>query len=71
MSTVNREITARARAERLSLIRDELLPRIRPLCLDMPNDLFLELVEAMAEVQLKYELHENSRAVALDDGPVA
>jgi hypothetical protein len=70
MSTVNREITARARAERLSRIRAELLPRIRPICLDMPNDLFLELVEAMAEVQLKYELHENSRAVALDDGPI-
>jgi hypothetical protein len=71
MSTVNREITARARAERLSLIRAELLPRIRPLCLDMPNDLFMELVDTMAEVQLKYELHENPRAIALDDGPAA
>lgn len=66
MTTVNREITDRARADRLRSIRAELMPRIRPLCADMPNDMFVELVESMAELQLKYEMHENSRAV--EDG---
>jgi hypothetical protein len=68
MTTVNREISERARAERLRHIRAELLPRIRPLCQDMPNDLFVELVEAMAEVQLKYELHENSQPAVPIEG---
>jgi hypothetical protein len=49
-------ITDRARAERLGTIRDELLARIRPVCSRMPQDLFLELVESMAAIQLKYEL---------------
>ncbi|NUO37253.1 MAG: hypothetical protein HOQ17_01870 [Gemmatimonadaceae bacterium] len=49
-------ITDRARAERLDTIRDELLERIRPVCALMPHDLFLELVESMAAIQLKYEL---------------
>jgi hypothetical protein len=49
-------ITDRARAERLGVIRDELLERIRPVCSRMPQDLFLELVESMAAIQLKYEL---------------
>jgi hypothetical protein len=49
-------ITDRARAERLGTIRDELLERIRPVCSRMPRDLFLELVESMAAIQLKYEL---------------
>jgi predicted protein tyrosine phosphatase len=51
-------ITERARTERLSQIQGELLRRIRPVCLDMPDDLFMELVDAMAAVQLKYEMHE-------------
>jgi len=55
---VNEEITDRARSDRLRLIRDELLRRIRPVCAEMPQDLFLELVDAMAAVQLKYELRE-------------
>lgn len=59
---MNEDIAERARAERLDTIRDDLLRRIRPVCADMPQDLFLELVEAMAAVQLKYELRE--RAVA-------
>lgn len=54
----NPDITGRARAERLGVIRDELLRRIRPVCSDMPDELFLELVDAMAAVQLKYEMHE-------------
>ena len=49
-------ITERARSERLSVIRDELLQRIRPVCSRMPQDLFLEMVESMAAIQLKYEL---------------
>jgi hypothetical protein len=52
-------ITDRARAERLSTIREELLERIRPVCSRMPQDLFLELVESMAAIQLKYELRTN------------
>ena len=46
----------RARSERLSAIRAELLNRIRPVCSGMPHDLFLEMVESMASIQLKYEL---------------
>jgi hypothetical protein len=53
-------ITDRARAERLSIIRGELLERIRPVCSRMPRDLFLELVENMAAIQLKYELRTSS-----------
>jgi hypothetical protein len=52
------EIGDRARAERLGLIRDELLHRIRPICAAMPDELFLEMVESMAALQLKYELRD-------------
>jgi hypothetical protein len=55
---VDHDITERARAERLRLIRDELRRRIRPVCPDMPDDLFMELVDTMSTVQLKYEMHE-------------
>jgi hypothetical protein len=48
--------TARARSERLGSIRTELFQRIRPVCREMPQDLFLELIESMAAIQLKYEL---------------
>ena len=56
-STQRQEIGDRARAARLSAIRAELLVRIRPLCVGMPDELFLEMVESMAAVQLKYELN--------------
>jgi len=56
-STHRQEIGDRARAARLSAIRAELLVRIRPLCAGMPDELFLEMVESMAAVQLKYELN--------------
>ena len=49
-------LTDRARTERLGSIRTELMRRIRPVCREMPQDLFLELVESMAGIQLKYEL---------------
>lgn len=55
-----KEIGDRARADRLEAIRAELVQRIRPLCGDMPDDVFLEMVESMAAVQLKYELHDAS-----------
>jgi len=55
---VNEEITERARSDRLRVIRDELLRRIRPACAGMPQDMFLELVDSMAAMQLKYELRE-------------
>jgi hypothetical protein len=57
-------IPDRARSERLGVIRNELLERIRPVCSRMPQDLFLELVDSMAAIQLKYELRtsqENRR----------
>ena len=47
----------RARAERLAVIRTELVIRVRPFCTAMPDELFLEMIETMAEIQLKYELH--------------
>jgi hypothetical protein len=50
------DISDRARSERLGAIRAELLVRIRVVCRDMPQDLFLEMVESMAALQLKYEL---------------
>ena len=50
------DITDRARGERLGAIRAELLQRIRPICHAMPAELFVEMVESMAEIQLKYEL---------------
>jgi hypothetical protein len=56
-------ITERARSERLGVIRGDLLRRIRPVCSRMPQDLFLELVESMAAIQLKYELRTSR-----DDG---
>jgi hypothetical protein len=49
-------IAERARTERLAVIRRELVERIRPVCGGLPQDLFLELVESMAAIQLKYEL---------------
>jgi hypothetical protein len=49
-------LSDRAHSERLGAIRDELLQRIRAVCSGMPHDLFLEMVESMASIQLKYEL---------------
>ena len=52
------DVGARAHEVRLQVIRAELVRRIRPVCADMPDDLFLELIESMAALQLKYELKE-------------
>jgi hypothetical protein len=49
-------ITERARRERMSAIRTELLARLRPVCQGMPPEQFSEMVENMAALQLKYEL---------------
>ena len=48
----------RAQGERLDAIREELVRRIRPVCAEMPDELFFELIERMAAIQLKYELEE-------------
>jgi hypothetical protein len=52
------EIPERARAERLDRIRADLMTRIRPQCPGMPDELFIELVDSMAMVQLKYEMKD-------------
>jgi len=49
----------RARAERLQTISGELRRRIRPVCADMPEELFFEMIDRMAALQLKYELLED------------
>jgi hypothetical protein len=62
LSTMSsRDFTERAHAERLARIRTELMRRMRPVCEDMPDELFLELVEGMAVTQLKYEMGEGPR----------
>jgi hypothetical protein len=50
------DVNARAREERYRVIRAELLARLRPVCENMPNDLFLEMVENMTAIRLKYEM---------------
>ena len=50
------QVSDRARTDRLGAIRAELLERIRPVCTHMPQDVFLDMVETMAAIQLKYEL---------------
>ena len=47
-----------ARDDRLDHIISELRLRIRPVCPDMPEALFFEMIERMAAIQLKYELRE-------------
>ncbi len=48
--------TDRAHSERLNAIRAALIERLRPICHDMPQEQFFEMVERMATLQLKYEL---------------
>lgn len=48
----------RARDERLDLIAGELRRRIRPVCPDMSEEIFFEMIERMAAIQLKYELRD-------------
>jgi hypothetical protein len=57
----NDEISARAREERYHVIRAEILARLRPVCSDMPDDVFLEMVDNMAAIRLKYELKDFHR----------
>ncbi len=52
----------RARSARLDAITKDLRRRIRPVCLTMPDDIFLDLIEAMGKLQLKYELQSVSGA---------
>lgn len=50
----------RTRTQRLDRIIAELIRRIRPVCATMQEELFLEMVERMALIQLKYELLDDS-----------
>ena len=50
------DVNDRARFDRLEVIRAQLMERLRPICGEMPQELFLEMVESMAAIQLKYEL---------------
>jgi hypothetical protein len=52
----NLDTGQRARADRLAVIADELRRRMRPVCASMPDDLFYEMIDGMAAIQLKYEL---------------
>jgi hypothetical protein len=52
----DQEMGQRARDERLEVICTELRERIRPVCPDMPEMLFFEMIDRMAAIQLKYEL---------------
>ena len=54
------EFTERARADRLEFIRSELVSRLRPVCTAWPDHLFSEMVDAMAAIQLKFELERRS-----------
>ena len=56
------ELGQRSRDERLEHINTDLQRRIRPVCPNMPEDLFFEMVERMAAIQLKYELREQRSA---------
>ena len=56
----NKKTGDRARAARLDVIRAELVTRVRPFCTAMPDELFLEMIDTMAEIQLKYELHSST-----------
>ena len=55
----DQEMGQRARDERLEVISSELRRRIRPVCPDMPEELFFDMIERMAAIQLKYELLED------------
>ena len=50
------DLEQKARDERLELITTELRRRIRCVCQDMPDEMYFELIESMAAIQLKYEL---------------
>jgi hypothetical protein len=56
----DQEMGQRARDERLEVIIADLRQRIRPVCPDMPEELFFEMIERMAAIQLKYELLEDA-----------
>jgi hypothetical protein len=45
----------RLREQRLHEIMSSLVPRLRPIFPDMPDDLFHEMVERMAEIQSRDE----------------
>jgi hypothetical protein len=50
------DLGKQVRDQRLALITAELRDRIRPVCPEMVDELFFEMIDGMAAVQLKYEL---------------
>ncbi len=52
------DVEKRVRTERLESITSELQRKLRPMCGSMDDDIFREMIEQMAELQLKYELLE-------------
>ena len=50
-----RDPLARLREQRLHEIMSDLSPRLRPLFPDMPDDLFHDLLQRMAEIQSRDE----------------
>jgi hypothetical protein len=52
------DMNARAKAERHRVIRAELLVRLRPICASMPKDQFLEMIESMTAIRIKYEMQD-------------
>lgn len=57
------DLEQRARDERLAHITSELRRRIRPACPTMPEELFFEMIERMAAIQLKYELIDKPNVI--------
>jgi hypothetical protein len=58
MRTPTVQIEQRAHESRREAISAELRRRLRPACSNVPEDVFFEMIERMAEIQLKYELIE-------------
>lgn len=57
------DLEQRAQDERLAFIISELRRRIRPVCPEMPEELFFEMIERMGAIQLKYELADKGDVV--------
>ena len=52
MADESRDPLERVRTRRLVQLIDELTPRMRRVCPDMPDDVFREMIERMAELRL-------------------
>jgi hypothetical protein len=54
------DLAERQRAEFLEQMRHELIPRFRPICEDMPEDVFLDLINRLAQARLR-DIERNRR----------